>query len=111
MEALQEAYRQISDAPGVTEDRVDARRSRPSPSALELSQETDTSRLPDAGPQVSDDLVASVQSFQPPSSNSRSPPLVRRSPRRPGMSTLTQTGLQESRGFQRALEPSVWVSP
>ncbi|CAL8260444.1 unnamed protein product [Boreogadus saida] len=38
MEALQEAYRQISDAPGVTEDSVDGRRSRPSTSASPLEQ-------------------------------------------------------------------------
>ncbi|XP_056458753.1 centrosomal protein of 162 kDa isoform X3 [Gadus chalcogrammus] len=38
MEALQEAYRQISDAPGVPEDRVDGRRSRPSTSASPLEQ-------------------------------------------------------------------------
>ena len=38
MEALQEAYRLISDAPGDTKERVDGRRSGPSPPASPVEQ-------------------------------------------------------------------------
>ncbi|CAL8248152.1 unnamed protein product [Lota lota] len=122
MEALQEAYRQISDAPGNTEERGDGRSSRPSLPASPLEQSradhlptsTNGSELPTAEelmrpirPETSDHIRGFT--LQPSSSSGTGLDL------RPGSAELRHVGVKpgpaaepwRSRGSSRSPSPDI----